>query len=130
MSKWVSINKDGLPKKGQLVDVYDASNESRRTDCYYLPDQKTWLWRASRDVLKSRKITHWMSVPESPNQKQEQAKKEAVETGFTAHNNASRALCAMSPEGSCPERTADVYYCGEESDSACQHKQQAKPNVV
>lgn len=40
-------------------------------------------------------------------------------------NTASRAVCGMSPGGSCPERIADVYYCGEKNDSACFHKQQA-----
>jgi len=74
---WVSVDVK-LPKKGQLVDVYDADNESRRTDCYYLHDEKQWLWRASHNLC-GRNITHWMPLPNSPNS-------EAKENKMTSTN--------------------------------------------
>lgn len=62
MGEWISV-KDRLPEHGQMVDVYVPEHRDRRTSCYYIKEDESWLWRASE--LKHR-VSHWMPLPKKP----------------------------------------------------------------
>jgi len=66
MSEWISVNNK-MPVNEDIVDIYTANN-GRFTDAQYVSEMiGYWL---TRDAIwiNLDKVTHWMPLPEPPNE--------------------------------------------------------------
>lgn len=66
--KWISVKKN-LP--GDSITVLAYSKDAGRCLCYYIYEVEKWFYD-NIDSLEEVNITHWMPLPDPPEDNHEQ----------------------------------------------------------
>jgi hypothetical protein len=64
MYKWISL-KERLPMEQRRVIIYGAEGDSWWVEMAYLKDNE---WRMDNQHFPVEEATHWMPLPEPPNE--------------------------------------------------------------
>ncbi len=91
---WIKI-EDRLPKKGESVG-YTYDGKSIRRDVYYLGFNGTWESENSAGwYITEINITHWLPMPEAPNDELNALNKELQED----YDNMVNSMWRPTPQG-------------------------------
>ena len=62
--EWISV-KDRLPKDDEDVLVIDDTGRMA-VSCYFFSSYGSWLWENRDDQVLLGEVTHWMPLPNPP----------------------------------------------------------------
>lgn len=67
MSEWISV-KDKLPQESKPIIVYNKKTLQVVVAIRRYRKTKGWVWTRNNYMIKREYITHWMPLPEPPNE--------------------------------------------------------------